>query len=1076
MASINIKQDGAQAALIIHAKSDAGQMLVKLCRNDKSWLSPIGWSAAEKSTLLDAECVDGMTRFVIPDNFAAALQTGDDVRFSCSEMDIDARLTWASPAHLNHADSEQGTSVQKTSLFGRLRPKAKVVQPELSHVERLAEDARLAAEKSAEEMRRAHDAKEAAQARAVEAARLAEAANQMELEQIAQAARAKQALIEAEAARKAEEERKEATRLAQEARLAEEARLAQEARLAEEARIAEEKRREDMRLAKEARIAEQKRIVAVVESLQADKRAALRQMQAELSEIDTALGANQDVAQTLKASAQKADTMAQVQADMKTTAQEMFSKAERQRNDMQSVLDGQRAKMQGAQQAFKLVEKDTDDAAINYERAAHISQKISTDFQDAERAVEAALAKAKELQLSAQSAKTEHLELKGLLAKLQRQKEECEENYNLSQSSVSDTDDALRRSEQSMDDTKRRLDEAHGAYAKTGNSLRFINTQISENKAAAAQNRAASAELKRRFDDLEAHNITVTNIEKTQSLLDKKHEPQYKVAAMASGLGGSALVMQAAHGEQETGGFFSGLKNKFRKDEIDKDEINKEKISKTVENQAAMAIGTAEDVEQNSNTLTGKQETIETDVAEMVKTSEAKTELSKKETEIKLVSDNPDASKLSAEDLEEKLSAWESPKRKAYMGMTAVVLASVAGVSLLASLNSPKQTKTAKTRMETGEVLSAADTAPAAMKIEVPALEQAKSPAAILEEPETTVAVKAPEIAPSKTKPSESNPSEATKPKPTSKTGLGDLLLRVPANLDTKKDASLTTPKVTPKKIATRVATPEIVTPASKPKAVTPKPQTKTLVEPKAKPVLKTQGASVAVKTEPDQSTAAYTAVTEEVQTKLKEIGFYQGEVTGVLDGDTVSAMNDFQRIFGLHETQTITGELLSELKNARISQAKAELAAPAEVMPVAAAVPVTVDPVIKSLKTAAEKPQLEASITPVPEKIEVPKEPIADIVVEAKKTKSVSPIYPHRANQGGLEGTTIVTVSYDITAQGGIENITIIGIEDAGRYKRHFERSAMDAVAKLEFEPKTVNGAAVASQGHSTKFTYNVE
>ena len=205
----------------------------------------------------------------------------------------------------------------------------------------------------------------------------------------------------------------------------------------------------------------------------------------------------------------------------------------------------------------------------------------------------------------------------------------------------------------------------------------------------------------------------------------------------------------------------------------------------------------------------------------------------------------------------------------------------------------------------------------------------------------------------------------------------------------------------------------------------------------------------------PEPTPPQFSELTKDVQSKLQTLGFYQGEPNGLLDTNTASAINSFEEVFGLEVSGKITGALLSELDNARVTQT-----------------PVAERP------AAEPEAVLEASLTPAPLKIEAPiePEPKPDLIVEAKKTSSAAATYPNIAIRRGHDKNTTVVVVYDVDANGTVTNVTTKDVIGAGRFKRVFEKSAIKAAQKVKFAPKTVNGEAVSSQNLETKFTFNIE
>ena len=211
------------------------------------------------------------------------------------------------------------------------------------------------------------------------------------------------------------------------------------------------------------------------------------------------------------------------------------------------------------------------------------------------------------------------------------------------------------------------------------------------------------------------------------------------------------------------------------------------------------------------------------------------------------------------------------------------------------------------------------------------------------------------------------------------------------------------------------------------------------------------------------------------MQTKLASLGFYTGAATGRLDEATISAMNDFQKLFGQAETQRITPNFLNELNSAKAVTVAPEPTPEPAPEPVSESIPESVQE-----EASAEAPTLEASLTPAEIKIETPTEVepklAPELIVNAKKIKSAGARYPIVAERRGHNKNAVVLVSYDVDVNGKVINAVVKESTGVGRFKKAFERSAISAAEKAEFSAKTVNGKAVISKDHETKFTFNIE
>lgn len=95
-----------------------------------------------------------------------------------------------------------------------------------------------------------------------------------------------------------------------------------------------------------------------------------------------------------------------------------------------------------------------------------------------------------------------------------------------------------------------------------------------------------------------------------------------------------------------------------------------------------------------------------------------------------------------------------------------------------------------------------------------------------------------------------------------------------------------------------------------------------------------TGAAAPAMPYRPPRSLVIPEARTREIQEKLKEAGFYQGEITGQYDESTREAMRNFQRANGLKETGTPTAPALLRLGLTRHTSEAGDTSAPPVQLP----------------------------------------------------------------------------------------------------------------------------------------------
>src|SRR5690606_40396564 len=80
-----------------------------------------------------------------------------------------------------------------------------------------------------------------------------------------------------------------------------------------------------------------------------------------------------------------------------------------------------------------------------------------------------------------------------------------------------------------------------------------------------------------------------------------------------------------------------------------------------------------------------------------------------------------------------------------------------------------------------------------------------------------------------------------------------------------------------------------------------------------------------------------------------------------------------------------------------------------------------------------------------------------------------VMPVYPSRAQQGGIEGYAIV--EYTVTATGTTRDIRLV--ESSSPV---FDRSCIEAAAKFKYRPRYVNGEAIEVAGVQNRCVYRLD
>lgn len=82
----------------------------------------------------------------------------------------------------------------------------------------------------------------------------------------------------------------------------------------------------------------------------------------------------------------------------------------------------------------------------------------------------------------------------------------------------------------------------------------------------------------------------------------------------------------------------------------------------------------------------------------------------------------------------------------------------------------------------------------------------------------------------------------------------------------------------------------------------------------------------------------------------------------------------------------------------------------------------------------------------------------------------NVTPTYPTRAAQRGIEGWC--QVEFTVTPEGNVEDVRVVDAEPQGI----FDRSSIRAAQRFRFQPRVVDGEAVAVPGVQYVFRYELE
>ena len=434
------------------------QLLVKLCRNNKEWLSPTGWVKSEKSTLLECKSDKTSSLVEIPAEFAKSLKPGDSLSLISVDGGFTADALWGKPApKVKPAKKANGSS-----------PVSETAQKlSLEETEKRAKDAEAAAANYKAKMNEAAKAREAAQATALEAARKADEALKAEAERIAEMESAAKAFEEAERQRLAEKRR-----LDKELKLEEERRLEAE-RIAEEARLKAEAER-----VRKERVDARKNIQAEIDKISAEK-----------FQLDTTLS-------TAKSRLAKAEEDLGTSEMRRTRLEKSLNDAKNMASETQKTLKAETAKLDDLKAERSKITDNISEIDRDQEKLSKRHEKAQTAYQKAQKEAEAAKARAEDMLKTFEQVQKEQKAAQDRKASLAQETHEVEDkisvratnlgNYKtasekaaiLSKTEQSEFDGAVKNTEQ----LKTKITEAKTDIARTLEQVKATQENLAKRK------------------------------------------------------------------------------------------------------------------------------------------------------------------------------------------------------------------------------------------------------------------------------------------------------------------------------------------------------------------------------------------------------------------------------------------------------------------------------------------------------------------------------------------------------------------------------------------------------------------
>ena len=257
------------------------------------------------------------------------------------------------------------------------------------------------------------------------------------------------------------------------------------------------------------------------------------------------------------------------------------------------------------------------------------------------------------------------------------------------------------------------------------------------------------------------------------------------------------------------------------------------------------------------------------------------------------------------------------------------------------------------------------------------------------------------------------------------------------------------------------------------------------------------------------------------IQSHLKALRLYEGDLDGRMGADTSNAITLFGELYAMPDG-TSFAEMTTRLSEARAAQDAQEAATiaagiaaeqaaqeaareaaareaaereatlltatPASTAPEIAFTPYSELPGPEPLSEPTPQPTPEADLSGIPGEIElviptVPEaapEAVAEpapepVVQEVRLTKRGNVYYPSRAlSDSAVPDAVSVIVTYDVDTKGRADNIEarVEGYE--GRHERAFIKAARNAVESQRFEPRTEDGIPTVQTGMTRAVRFN--
>jgi len=257
--------------------------------------------------------------------------------------------------------------------------------------------------------------------------------------------------------------------------------------------------------------------------------------------------------------------------------------------------------------------------------------------------------------------------------------------------------------------------------------------------------------------------------------------------------------------------------------------------------------------------------------------------------------------------------------------------------------------------------------------------------------------------------------------------------------------------------------------------------------------------------------------INSEIQTLLKNMRYYFGEIDGTRSINTLKSVSFFKEIFGIPNDVKIDDRFLERLRveerkyfqqqKEALRDVEAKIAEDISARPFIESIPAIVPPstepsvskaseaesitapVASSVPTNPEaEPIIQAEVSP-PAALVVPENPVSQvgdtlkgqvnqnseidlngpdstIYPRAKLLKKARVKYP-RLSTSTFNKEVILKLKFDVSPKGRVENVTVLNSNYDGLHYGKFEKAAISAVKSQKFSPGILEGKAVLSSNH---------